>query len=137
MELGYWILNGKHNLVKAGLMEWASFFEDINHRRVAETWRGRVWVSTVFLVIDHKFASTGAPILFETMIFHTRRLDGWQERYHTWEEAEAGHQAALRQVRFTDVLEAELAYYWNLIPVLPAADKTWLDTLKWCFALSV
>lgn len=52
-----------------------------------------IWVSTVFLHIDHNFWGEGGPVLFETMIFggqHNERI--W--RYRTWEEAERGHKVA-------------------------------------------
>lgn len=87
--LGYYKLNG-HIPVRCS--QW-----DNGSRRVAETYiRLDVWVSTVFLVIDHNYSGIGPPILFETMIF-----GGWfrdheyQERYCTWEEAEIGHSAAV------------------------------------------
>lgn len=51
-------------------------------------------VSTVFLGLDHQFGE-GPPVLFETMIFGGP-LDQEQWRYHTWEEAVAGHRAAVR-----------------------------------------
>jgi len=132
----YWILDEAHNLVPVDdVLTWGQFFEDIEKRRVAETWRGRVWISTVFLGIDHGFGQS-PPVLFETMIFHSRRLDGWTDRYHTWDEAVAGHKAAVRLVHTTDVFEAELVYYWNLIPALQSPDKTWRDTLKWLFPIA-
>lgn len=56
-----------------------------------------VMVSTVFLVIDHAFGC-GPPVLFETMVFGGRH-DGYQERYHTWDEAIAGHSKAIDMVR--------------------------------------
>jgi hypothetical protein len=50
------------------------------------------WLSTVFLGFDHQYG-TGAPLLFETMLFKSE--DDLQEsycrRYHTWDEAAAGH----------------------------------------------
>ena len=51
-----------------------------------------VKVSTVFLSMDHSLGK-GSPILFETMIFGGQ-YDDYQWRYSTYEEAEAGHQAA-------------------------------------------
>ena len=49
-------------------------------------------VSTVFLGLDHAFDG-GTPLLFETMIFGGEH-DEYQERYATWDEAEAGHLVA-------------------------------------------
>lgn len=63
---------------------------------------GRPWltseVSTVFLAINHSHTLTGPPVLFETMVFGGP-LGGEQDRYHTWDEAVAGHAAMLARVR--------------------------------------
>lgn len=58
---------------------------------------GKTLISTVFLAIDHNWHAGGTPILFETMIFGGQ-FNGYQERYSTWEEAEAGHQIAITKV---------------------------------------
>lgn len=56
-----------------------------------------LYVSTVFLVIDHSFPMDDEPVLFETMVFNMgiagRRKWGSdiQVRYHTIEEAREGH----------------------------------------------
>lgn len=47
-------------------------------------------VSTVFLGLDHSF-DEGCPVLFETMVFEGPDA-GYMERYHTWDEAVAGHE---------------------------------------------
>lgn len=55
-----------------------------------------ILISTVFLGIDHSFSfEKTEPILFETMIFGGEE-DGYQDRYSTWEEAEIGHQKAVK-----------------------------------------
>lgn len=56
---------------------------------VAQEHVGKVWVSTVFLGLDHSFGQ-GDPILFETMVFRDGHGEEC-ERYCTWQEAEAGH----------------------------------------------
>lgn len=78
------------------LLEWAQWFEKAD-RHVAKTnLPNNVRVSTVFLGLDHSFGE-GTPILFETMIFGGKH-DQYQERYGTWEEAEAGHSRAVELV---------------------------------------
>lgn len=62
------------------------------NRAVAKTQVGPSHVSTVFLVVDHSFESGRTPVLFETMVFGGL-LDQEQERYCTYEQAEAGHLA--------------------------------------------
>ncbi len=56
---------------------------------------GDVHVSTVFLGLDHNHTGKGPPLLFETMVFGGPLHDE-QWRYCTWEEAEAGHKAAVK-----------------------------------------
>lgn len=96
--MNYYKLDGK-NLVPCDLMEWARWFENGN-RHVAQDVLGEFRVSTVFLGLDHSFGS-GPPLLFETMIFGPpdHNLNETMDRYTTWEQAEAGHQAMLDKVR--------------------------------------
>jgi hypothetical protein len=49
-----------------------------------------VFVSTIFLTINHRHAGDGPPIVFETMVFGGK-LDGVQKRYCTVEDARKGH----------------------------------------------
>lgn len=53
-----------------------------------------IYVSTVFLVIDHNFGDRGPPVLFETMIFGGEH-DGTQYRYTNVEDAKKGHKKAV------------------------------------------
>lgn len=94
-----YILDGK-TPVPADLMTWARWMEDnLTTRHVAnEKVGGDTRVSTVFLGLDHSFGDDGPPVLFETMVFGGP-LDEEQARYHTWEEAEAGHAAMMARVR--------------------------------------
>ena len=55
-------------------------------------------VSTVFLGMGHAYG-LGPPLLFETMVFPDGDLWDEHERYTTWAEAEAGHQAMCDRVR--------------------------------------
>ena len=92
-----YILIGKEPMLVDDLLEWAEWFETAD-RHVANTvLPSGVRVSTVFLGIDHSFppSTEGEPILFETMIFGGED-DSYQERYSTWEEAEAGHEQACK-----------------------------------------
>lgn len=57
-----------------------------------------VFVSTVFLGLNHNFSGHGVPILFETLVFGGP-LDGHMERYKTWGDAEQGHQKMVDKVR--------------------------------------
>lgn len=80
------------------LERYAELMHDLSYRRVAEDRIGHVWVSTVWLGVNHQFIPGGPPLIFETMIFGgPQDEDCW--RYSTEEEALAGHRLAVREVR--------------------------------------
>lgn len=94
-----------HEAVTCPVEQWGQEFAR-KDRTVAKTRSGAVLVSTVFLGMDHGFGG-GPPLLFESMIFddfHARAIDETCERYTTWEQAEAGHAALVRRVRWHHVL---------------------------------
>ncbi len=92
-----YILNGRTPMLCDNLSIWGMEFDkrtkSEDHWRVARETVNGVDVSTVFLGIDHAFGG-GPPLLFETMIFGGPHNE-YQERYSTWEEAEAGHKRAV------------------------------------------
>lgn len=91
-----YILDGKETK-PATLIEWGQWFETAD-RHVAKTAvSDKVNVSTVFLGLDHSFGN-GPPLLFETMIFGGEH-DQYQDRYETWEQAEAGHKKAVEMAQ--------------------------------------
>lgn len=60
---------------------------------------GDYFVSTVWLGLDHGFGR-GAPVIFETMVFHTGSSSDLDcERYCTEEEASEGHERIADKVR--------------------------------------
>lgn len=82
------------------LLTWARLHEDIAYKRVAETTIGNLWVSTVWLGLDHSFGG-GPPLIFETMVFV--QGEGGNDldcrRYATEAEALAGHEEILEEIR--------------------------------------
>lgn len=96
-----YILEG-HEPKETDLMTWAKWFSDREKSIVKQTYIPKdgdpkgIMVSTVFLGIDHQYGE-GEPLLFETMIFGINDNE-YQERYSTWEEAEAGHEKAIATV---------------------------------------
>lgn len=78
------------------LMKWAEWMEQPSRRVLRQDARDGVLVSTVFLGLDYNFAG-GPPLLYETMVFREGRGDEC-ERYHTREEALAGHERMLALV---------------------------------------
>ena len=90
-------------------------------RRVAHTAitteKGRVEVSTVFLVIDHNHWGGGPPVLWETMVFGGPS-DMDQRRYTSLPEAEAGHAETLA------VVLAELDVEGTAVLAVESFDRT-------------
>jgi hypothetical protein len=99
--LGKYILDANGNPVVCNdLIEWATWYESARDRRVAFDQVGEVKISTVFLGLDHNFAMTGPPILWETMIFGGP-FDREMYRYTTRDLALIGHADALLMVKTT------------------------------------
>ncbi len=72
-----------------------------HERHVASSNLGEVWISTVFLGLDHRSSSDDrAPILFETQVYGGHH-DRYMMRYHTRTEALLGHQRIVHLVRDT------------------------------------
>lgn len=96
--MGWYVLNGHEPIPVDDVIEWAKWFEK-GDRRVAKTSiEPNVFVSTVFLGLDHSFME-GRPILFETMVFGDGEEDTMMERYSTWDEAEKGHKDMIERVK--------------------------------------
>lgn len=89
-----YILDGKTPVECDDVMTWGSWFQTAD-RHVKKTNLGDIQVSTVFLGLDHNYEETGAPVLFETMIFGGDH-DEYCERYTTWDDAEKGHDKACK-----------------------------------------
>lgn len=103
----YFKLQGKI-AVPCSILEWGMDYEDVNARTVARTFIGTLWVSTVFIGLDHSFGGDDAyPAIFETMIFDDIE-DDYQERCSTWAEAEEMHaravEIAIARVRVADAM---------------------------------
>lgn len=82
------------------LEEWSERFNDPEAKRVAETTVGGIWISTVWLGLDHGWCG-GMPVIFETMAFALGV--GWSElesrRYTTEAAALAGHEEVVAIAR--------------------------------------
>lgn len=102
----YYMLSGAdgHAIIPVPLFEWAAWFASTDRIVQQDTRADGLFISTVFLGIDHSFGE-GPPLLFETMVFQGK--DGREidcQRYSTWDDALAGHQHFLAQyqVRATE-----------------------------------
>lgn len=87
------------------LEEWAESVErrTPEYKRVAETTVGQLWVSTVWLGLDHNWSPPGehhVPLIFETMVFpRWNYSELWMDRYPTEAAALAGHEVAVEWAR--------------------------------------
>lgn len=102
----YYVLKGKRVYKEPDLLKWAEFIENMRNRQVSLTILDDIFISTVFLGLDHNFGS-GRPLLFETMVFKNKEshdtfngrpysyhesLDEFTQRYPTYGLAQKGHQ---------------------------------------------
>jgi hypothetical protein len=101
-DLRSYILNDQGNPIPAtDSNEWARWMYGPSNRLLRKDELCGMTVSTVFLGLDHNYGN-GDPILWETMIFGLEVigiLNEYQDRYSTREEAEKGHQKAIRFVK--------------------------------------
>ena len=109
----YWIDRGMYFDRQGNSMtmiEWAQMFENstqaVNLRRVIATKVRHIWVSTVWLGLNHEWRD-GPPLIFETMMFnrhkrdrnkHSGRFD-FCDRYSTEEQARRGHHRVVQVLK--------------------------------------
>lgn len=93
----FYVLDEKHEPVLEPDMRKGSEFFGSQKRRVAQHEIGESFVSTVFLCIDHNHSRRGPPVLFETLV-EGGPLDGYQNRYTTWNDAVSGHMSTLQGI---------------------------------------
>lgn len=93
-------------LLEPDLMTWGKAFEKASDRIVKQEHIGDLFVSTVFLGLDHSFGD-GPPILWETMVFKKGTYDDLKmDRCSgTREQALAMHQAMVERVTARMALE--------------------------------
>jgi hypothetical protein len=102
-----YILDQEHRLVRCDdTRVWTEWMAVPERRRVAlDHVTAQIYVSTIFLGLDHNFFDLLAPpILFETMVFGGA-MNLFQERYCTWDDAELGHNTILAEVIAVEELE--------------------------------
>ena len=97
--IGKYVLDANGDPVpEPDLFKWGAWMQAAD-RRVARTQvTAEVWVSTVFIGLDHNYFDRGPPHLFETVIFHGP-LHQAQWRYSTRAQALAGHLEACELAR--------------------------------------
>ena len=101
----YYILDDHHCLHHTtDLRAWSRWMDAPTSPRIVaqEHLLSGLWISTVFLGINHRFSNEGPQILFETMVFdHSPDREGSSandldcRRYTDWPAALAGHSAVV------------------------------------------
>ena len=100
----YYILDSNNKPVEASLEIFDKWIgENPLRKPVKQEFVDKVYISTAFLGLDHSWDST-IPLLWETMIFEGT-LDGYQERYTSYEEALTGHEFAVQMVKNNQLKE--------------------------------
>jgi hypothetical protein len=117
--MDHYILNG-HEVEPATTNQRAAWYEHAGaDRQLFSTRTNGVHISTVFLGLDHQSDPAGPPHIFETMIFWDGNdLDNWCQRYATWDQAAAGHDAVVRMVL------AAMAHERRRVVIAPTATTT-------------
>ena len=89
----YYILVGKSVVKCDDIHAWSRFFHVRANRVLKQEYIGDVFVSTVFLGIDHGWGRSDEPIVFETMAFdaHGLEIDGLTTRSTSWNLAMLNH----------------------------------------------
>jgi len=95
----WYILDENNKPVSKPTLEVSDWLEENQEKRVVKQDHvGDVFISTVFLGLDHSWPrDNNIPLLWETMIFGGEH-DQYMDRYTSYEDAVEGHQKALNLV---------------------------------------
>ena len=97
--LGKYILKKGKPVLEHDLLIWARWIEEHQKQcRIGFFRAGKMWVSTLFLGVDHNYSNEGSPILWETMISGGKH-DGKMWRHTSLAAARAGHRRAVEMVK--------------------------------------
>lgn len=89
-----YILDENENVTAVSMEEWAEWLQENREERIIKHTRlFGIWVSTVFLGLNHNLFGD-EPLIFETVIFGGAS-DMYQDRYSTREQALKGHRKAV------------------------------------------
>ena len=81
-----------------GVEKYAELLSNELYRIVMQEPVGDLWVSTMWLGIDHQWFD-GPPLIFETMVFDDKGGAVAQDRYSTLEQAKKGHRQMVQRAR--------------------------------------
>lgn len=112
----HWMIRPDHSVYPISfsqMLEWLGEHGEAAweaNKRVTLDHIDGINISTVFLYLNHRFGPDGPPLIFETMVFGGE-LDQECERYSTWAEAIAGHEAMVERVRLSLPMPLDLPTY--------------------------
>ena len=94
----WYILDKNNKPIESNVTIYNDWIENNPKRKVVrQEYFGDIYVSTVFLSLDHSFFDSGKPLLWETMIFGGE-YDQYQMRYSSYEEALKNHKRMVKKV---------------------------------------
>lgn len=105
----HYILVGHDVVPCKDIIVWANYYSSPEHRNIAETIRGNIRVSTIFLGVN---VGDEAPLFFETMIFGGKH-DQYQVRYATFDQAVYGH-IKVCTLAFNPIYKYILSWLFNI-----------------------
>ena len=92
--MAWYILDENNKPIRSTIVDCGKWLEENPERKAVEQEHiGDIFISTVFLGLDHAWDSE-IPVLWETMIFGGEN-DQYQDRYTSVEDALEGHKKAL------------------------------------------
>lgn len=100
----FYKLDEDGNVRTCSQREWSSFIEGpVEGRVVGKSEVGRYEVSTVFLGLDHNYSDKGDPLVFETMVFDSRKEEDPSliARYSNMSDAKIGHATAVKATQIS------------------------------------
>lgn len=101
---GTYLLNEDKTIISCTFSEWSDQIEKMHETHTQHVCRTTIngkWISTVWIGLDYgSIFKNLIPLLFETMIFDDEKDEfmDYQCRYPTWNEAEKGHEEAIKWV---------------------------------------
>ncbi len=99
------VLEGKNVVPCKKLSDWGKLINNVKERTVAITIIDYYKVSTVFIGYQgFDSDEQGRPLVFETMIFNGDH-ELYCDKYGTWEDAEKGHEEAIKWVEQQDAIK--------------------------------
>ena len=100
--IAHYMLEGKTPILCDDIDVWAEWFfsaDGLRDGRVAFTELTGYRIVTSFIGLDHASRFDGHPLLFRTAIYNEDSEEIGERYYHTWDEAELGHNEAVEDLR--------------------------------------